>query len=308
MLSIDAVIRNNWKKFTLSERRLGTFFLQHLEELPFETAASIANQVGVSPMTCGRFIRKLGYADLGGVKATLRAAALASRPFSRQVSRRLFDGVSFKCKIKALADVERLPASAEWPAIVSLLATAQSVHVASFQMGRFIGLEFASALQTMRPHSYFADGGDGGYIDALLDSNAKSCIVLIDFRRYSRHFRLLAEEAAARRIPMIIITDAHCHWARQFTDHVLLLKTDSVSSWECMGVVQAALALLLVEVAKRRKDRVQRYEAIHRLRERFVGFENTDGGAARRSHRRSRKAAGPSAQVKSRSCRTGPRA
>lgn len=276
MLSIETVIKKSWRTFTLSERRLGTFFLQHLEELPFETAASIAERVGVSPMTVGRFLKKLGYGDLRGVKTTLRADSPESGMLSRQITRKLFDNAPFKSKVKALAGVHRSPTGTEWPAIVSLLSTARRVHVASFQLGRFIGLGFASALQTIRPYSYFADGSDGGYIDALLDSDPKCCIMLIDFRRYSRHFRLLAEEASARKIPLVILTDVYCHWAREVTDHVLLLETDFDSSWERIGVAQTLLELLLVDVAKHCKDRAQRYEAIHQLREKFVGFEKID--------------------------------
>jgi DNA-binding MurR/RpiR family transcriptional regulator len=276
MLSIETVIKKNWKKFTISERRLGTFFLQHLEELPFETAASIADRVGVSPMTVGRFIKKLGYGDLRGVKTTLRAGTPENGMLSRQITRKLFDNAPLESKMKALTGVHHLPSRPEWPAIVSLLATSRRVHVASFHLGRFIGLGFASALQTMRPYSYFADGSDGGYIDALLDSDAKCCIVLIDFRRYSRHFRLLAEEASARKIPVIVITDVYCHWAREITEHVLLLETDFDSSWERLGVAQLLLELLLVDVAKQCKGRAQRYEAIHQLRDKFVGFDKID--------------------------------
>lgn len=273
MLSIETVLKKGWRQFTISERRLATFFLQHLEELPFETAASIADRVGVSPMTVGRFIRKLGYSDLRGIKSALRAGSGENGTLSRQITRKLFDNAPLESKVKALGDVHRLPASAEWSGIVSLLSTAQRVHVASFQLGRFIGLGFASALQTIRPHSYFADGTDGGYIDALLDSDPRCCIVLIDFRRYSRHFRLLAEEAALRKIPVVIITDVYCHWAREVTERVLLLETDFDSSWERIGVAQSLLELLLVDIARQCKGRAQRYEAIHKLREKFIGFE-----------------------------------
>ena len=276
MLSLETVIKKSWKQLTISERRLATFVLQHLEELPFETAASIAARVGVSPMTVGRFIRKIGYRDLRGIKTALRAGSAESGMLSRQITRKLFDNAPLESKVKALSGVHRLPSCAEWPGIVALLSSARHVHVASFQLGRFIGLGFASALQTIRPHCHFADGSDGGYIDALLDSDSKSCIVLIDFRRYSSHFRLLAEEAAARKIPVVIITDVYCHWAREITDHVLLLETDFDASWERLGIAQSLLELLLVDVAKQCKGRAQRYEAIHQLREKFVGFEKVN--------------------------------
>ena len=79
-----------------------------------------------------------------------------------------------------------------------LLVEADRVSVASFHHGRFLGIGFASLLQHVKPRTSFADGLDGAYADVLLDSTKNSCVVLIDFRRYSRHFRLLAEECGAR--------------------------------------------------------------------------------------------------------------
>jgi DNA-binding MurR/RpiR family transcriptional regulator len=276
MLNLETILKRDWKKFTASEQRLATFFLQHMQELPFETAASIAQRLAVSPMTVGRFLKKIGFGDLRGVKASLRAASPESGWLSRQITRALFDDAPLNAKIKALTDAHHLPRGAEWPGIVALLAAADKVNIASFQLGRFLGLGFASALHTIRPNTYFADGSDGAYVDALLDSGPKSCLVLIDFRRYSRHFRLLAEEAAARKIPTVIITDVYCIWAREVTQHVLLLETGFDSSWERLSVAQTILELLLVDVAKRVKGREKRYEAIHQLRSKFVGFIGPD--------------------------------
>ncbi len=276
MRTIESVIKKDWKKFTASEQRLATFFLQHLEQLPFETAASIAKRLAVSPMTVGRFLKKIGFDDLRGVKAALRARVPESGWLSSQITKTLFDDAPLNAKIKALTDAHRLPLTAEWPRIVSLLATASKVNVASFQLGRFLGLGFASALHTMRTNVQFSDGSDGAYIDALLDSDPGSCIVLLDWQRYSQHFRLLAEEAAARRITAVIITDTYCHWAREMTDHVLMLETGFDSSWERLSIAQTLLELLLVDVAKRLKGRKERYEAIHELRKKFVGFSGPE--------------------------------
>src|SRR5215207_8417006 len=54
-----------------AERVIAAYLQAHARELPFETAASIARKVGVSPMTVGRFLRGLGYDGLSAVKAEL---------------------------------------------------------------------------------------------------------------------------------------------------------------------------------------------------------------------------------------------
>jgi DNA-binding MurR/RpiR family transcriptional regulator len=268
----EKAIKKNWKQYTTSEQKLATFFLQHLRELPFETAASIAKRLEVSAMTVGRFIKKLGYDDLRAIKDDLRSVSPVDNWLAGELSRAPFEDAPLKAKLKAVTDVHNFPQSPEWSRIVSLVATADKVSVAAFQLGRFLGLGFASALQTLRPNVHFADGSDGAYIDVLLDSTPRSCLVLIEFKRYSRHFRILAEEAVSRKLPTVIITDDQCYWAREITDNVLLIKSSFESSWERLSITQALLELLLAAVGKQVKAREKRYEAITRLREKFIGF------------------------------------
>ena len=268
MPSVEETIKRDWKSFTPAEQKLGTFFLNHLAELPFETAASISRRVNLSPMTVGRYIRKLGYAHLRDIKDELRANPAAWA--ERQLSSKLFASAPLADKITALTDVYQLLDSPEFPRIVSLLATASSVHVASFQLGRFLGMGFAAFLQTLRPRTYFSDGYDGSYGDVLLDCEPDGCLVLIDVRRYSRHFRLLAEEAAARGIRTVILTDVYCHWARAITDNVLMIETEI--GLRSLSMVQLLMELLLAAVAAELEGADVRRTQVHELRRKFIGF------------------------------------
>ncbi len=143
----------------------------------------------------------------------------------------------------------------------------------SFHHGRFLGLGFANLLQHVKPRTRFADGSDGAYADVLLDSNADSCVVLIDFRRYARHFRLLAKEVAARGIPLIIITDTQCYWARKLTDNVLMLPPDPDRVWHNFGAVTSLLSVLISEVTRVQGDMFERIAEVTALRQQFVGYE-----------------------------------
>src|SRR5476649_981801 len=102
MLRIEKTIKEDWKSYTPSEQKLATFFLNHLQELPFETAASIGKHVKVSPMTVGRYIRKLGYADLRDIKDELRASSSDTAWNGSDVSKTTFVPASLKAKMKGL--------------------------------------------------------------------------------------------------------------------------------------------------------------------------------------------------------------
>ncbi|HLI17569.1 MAG TPA: MurR/RpiR family transcriptional regulator [Rhodanobacteraceae bacterium] len=268
-------LKSRWKTFTASEQKIAAYLLQNLNSLPFETAASLGKRVDVSAMTVGRFLRKLGYVGVGAMKDELRGDATWLKLY-RNPSRSgnaASDAERLDAEMRTLSAVYALARGEEWQAIVRLLASAERVSVASFQLGSFLGMTFATLLQHVRPRVAFASGLDGAYTDVLVDSTERSCVVLIDDRRYSRHFRILAEQVAARGIPLIIITDAQCYWARQLTSHVLMIPVSGDRTWHNFGAFTALFSLLLDGVIRALDDAVyDRIEQITDLRQKFIGF------------------------------------
>ena len=57
---------------TKSDILIANFIERNLADLPFETAKSIAQSVGVSQMTVGRYLRRLGYDGLDELKREMR--------------------------------------------------------------------------------------------------------------------------------------------------------------------------------------------------------------------------------------------
>ena len=268
-------LKRQWETFTTSEQKIASYLLHNISGIPFETAASLGQRVGVSPMTVGRFLRNLGYAGLKELKKDLRGNAPWLPLYKNPERAREADFVaeSLQTDIRVLTEAYALARTEEWTSIVKALVTAERVSVASFHHGRFIGLGLASLLQHVKPRTRFADGSDGAYTDVLLDSGADSCVVLIDFRRYARHFRVLAEEVAARGIPLVIVTDTQCYWARQLTDKVLMLPLDPDRVWHNFGAVNSLLSLLIGEVTRVQGDMFERIGDVTALRQKFVGYD-----------------------------------
>jgi DNA-binding MurR/RpiR family transcriptional regulator len=262
---VEARRRENWGALTASERTVADWLLEHLEHVPFETGASIAAELGVSPMTVGRCIRKLGYDDLKEIKAELRAATAELRGPVEPSSRTTFAPTTLKERTAGLERVYALERTKPWRRIVRALAHSPRVRVASFEIGRSMGIGFSASLQNLRPGVAFLDGSDA-YADVLLDPDG-ALLTLIDLRRYSPSFRLLAEEAAARKIPTVILTDAGCHWARDYTSDMPMIETEfGIGS---LTMAQLLFELLLAAVAVELGGAVARLEAAHALRVKF---------------------------------------
>lgn len=280
---LQTKLKRQWDGFTTSEKKIASYMLHNISGIPFETAASLGERVGVSPMTVGRFLRNLGYAGLNELKKELRGNAPWLPLYTNPERAREADFVaeSLQTDIRVLTQAYALARTEEWTSIVKALVTAERISVASFHHGRFIGLGFANLLQHVKPRTRFADGSDGAYTDILLDSDADSCIVLIDFRRYARHFRVLAEEVAARGIPLVIVTDSQCYWARQLTDKVLMLSLDADRAWHNFGAVTSLLSLLISEVTRLQGDMFERIGDITALRQQFVGYDEAPPASKR---------------------------
>ena len=282
---LQSKLKRQWDTFTTSEQKIAAYLQRNISGIPFETAASLGQRVGVSPMTVGRFLRTLGYAGLNELKKDLRGNVPWLPLYKNPERPREADFVaeSLQTDIRVLTYAYALARTEEWTSIVKMLVAADRVSVASFHHARFLGLGFASLLQHVKPRTRFADGSDGAYADVLLDSGADSCVVLIEFRRYARHFRVLAEEVAARHIPLVIITDSQCYWARQLTDNVLMLPLDPHRAWHNFGAVTSLLSLLISEVTRVQGDMFERIGDVTALRQQFVGYEDASRVAKRKS-------------------------
>jgi DNA-binding MurR/RpiR family transcriptional regulator len=265
-------LKEGWDSFTASERKIATYLQHNLRDLPFETAASVSKRVGVSPMTVSRFLHNLGYEGLDDLKEEIRGDHTWRHFYNPPEPPKDADEISahLMAETRALAGVHELARTREWKSVVKLLASADQVSVASFQHSTFLGLGLAKLLQQVRPRVAFSDGTDAAYVDLLLDSTRKSCVVLVDMRRYFQQFRAIAEKVAERKIPLVLIADTDCYWARELTPHVLMIQASEV--WHSYSAVSSLFSLIVADVSRANSAVMERLSEINELRQELVGY------------------------------------
>jgi DNA-binding MurR/RpiR family transcriptional regulator len=277
---VEQRLREHYDGFTVSERMIAGWMLDNLAAIPFETAASIGQRVGVSAMTVGRFVKALGYERLSALKDDLRGG---SEPPWLLVEGGAGPDERLKAETAAIAEVYRLAATPDWAAVVGLLAAAKTVLVAGFQTERGLAAGFAHHLGYVRPGVRGLDAGTGLYAE-IEEAGLGDVLVLVDLRRYSRHFRLLAEHGRARGMDVVVITDPYCPWARDLTAHILTAEVALGHFWD-MNTALASLLNLLVDDVVRAIGAEQVHARLARLSERyeaFVGFQPSGGSGRAR--------------------------
>ncbi|MGL4542242.1 MAG: MurR/RpiR family transcriptional regulator, partial [Polymorphobacter sp.] len=254
------------------------FLLENMAGIPFETAASIGARVGVSAMTVGRFLKSLGYLRLSALKQDLRHG-LGDAPWLLQPASAAGLDERLRAETAALAEVYRLATTAEWQKIAALLTAARQIYVAGFQSERGLAMGFASQLAYVRPGVRLIDSESGIFSEIIAEASGSDVLVLIDIRRYSQHFRKLAERARQRRIPVVVITDPYCPWARDLSPHVLTAEVSFGHFWDMNSALGSLLNLLVDDVVRLiGEPQVHaRLALLSEAYEDFIGFQGRGG-------------------------------
>jgi DNA-binding MurR/RpiR family transcriptional regulator len=226
----------------------------------------------------GRFLKSLGYSGLGALKDDLRGDMLRSDmgdpPWLLAPAATAGPDERLRRETAAIADVYARAETPDWAQVVALLAGAGQVLVAGFQTERGLAAGFAHHLGYVRPGVRSMDAGTGLYAE-LLEAGPGDVLVLVDLRRYSRHFRLLAERAVAAGVPLIVVTDPYCPWVRDLTPHILAAEVSLGHFWD-MNTALAALLNLLVDDVVRAIGPAQVHERLAMLSDSYdelVGFQ-----------------------------------
>ncbi|MBJ9235999.1 MurR/RpiR family transcriptional regulator [Citrobacter koseri] len=279
-----ARIEKSFSQHTPSEKRVAGWLLAHAAQIPFETADGIARATGTSGITVGRYLRKLGFRNLEDAKASLRE--LPSVPYqpwgmnerldSWQQQQRLPDRArqSLSLEIDAITHVYQLAQSETFLRIAQQLAHAEAVYVLGIQSTRGIANAFFSHLEYLRPKVSYSEGLSGSWVESLNSGFARPYVVITDTRAYSAAARQYCRVASERRIPLALITDVWCPWARDYAIDLLQVKTDTGHFWDSLAPLSCLFNLLLSGVVDQLGDTLaERLRTNRQLQQEFGQFE-----------------------------------
>jgi DNA-binding MurR/RpiR family transcriptional regulator len=267
---------------TPAERRLARFFLDNMADIPFETAASIATKMDLSPMTVGRFLRRLGFQGVDGLKSELRSGAVSSAwqltdrietlredlKAGRLMAELMQEQVETLHRLYEMSNQER------WISAVEMILGAREIFIASYQNIGGIARYFAEQLSYARDGVRYMDGLNGTYVELLGHPPEDTLLILIDARRFASKSRILANEAAKAGHRMLVITDQHCDWLDPERHRALILPPATARTWDSFMSLAALLDFLMTSIVIAGGDAVaERTKRIEFLQDRFGDFD-----------------------------------
>ncbi|MDD7973240.1 MurR/RpiR family transcriptional regulator [Roseinatronobacter alkalisoli] len=273
-----------------ADRLIASYMLAELNNLPFETAASLAMKVGASEATVGRFCRTLGYKSFRDLKDHMRRD-IGDRPWLIADRLREFENQAkagedqiahgLKLEIAALVAVYELARTPEWARAVKRLASASAVYAIGFQTERGMAQVFVNQLQYIRDRVHLLDLAGGNFGELLAAGPGSPCLVIFEGRRYSRMAQLLAQDAKNAGIPVTLITDPFCDWGHSLADEMFVVQTEFNLFWESAAQMASLANLLVNGVFLELGHSVeQRMNEIARLYSRYTGYFGDPTGPA----------------------------
>lgn len=262
-----------------SEKSIAIFLLNAVEDIPFETAASLAKRVGVSEASVSRFCRAVGCESFRDVKRQLRNdvgdapwtfkdrlnALQQAGQDSSQSSR------GMEMELSGLIGIYEMAQSAEWTRTAERLATSDRVFVVGFQTERGMAQYFAHQLQYLRPGVQLLSAEAGNYME-MLGEGTPACLVIFEARRYSRMAKILARKAQEQGLAVTLVTDRFCNWAHDHSDDVYALPTQFNLFWDSTALMANWSSLMVSSVFSQLGP-----EATHRMEQTALHFGQFTG-------------------------------
>lgn len=275
------LLENEFSSMTPTGKRIASYLLGNPQQLPFESADSIALQASTTGISVGRFLRSLGYQNLDDVKQSLRGEVPASWLITDRIAafRAESNGGdaldrSMQREIEAIQYVYEVARSAAFAQIVKRIHEADAVFIIGIQSTRGILTAFHSHLEYIRPKVFYVDGLSGIYAETLNSGFDNPYAIIADFRAYSSVTQTFCQAALENALPLALITDLQCPWARDYALDLLQIKTDVGQFWDSPAPLACLLNLMVSAVAQQYGEHLDERLAKNRqLQKAFGQFE-----------------------------------
>ncbi|NVK72823.1 MurR/RpiR family transcriptional regulator [Marinomonas sp. CT5] len=260
-----------------SEARVAQFILLNLDQISYETGASIAEKAAVSQITVSRFLKRAGYQGISSLKEELQKEFIPIEANeSQRISQDSFYKDNLKQELKSMVRLYEQFETENWESLVSCVSAATRVYVSGFQSIRGTAEDFTRRLSLARDRVQYLSPHDGMLGEWLEDSprgrKGYDTLIILDVVPYASEGRKLCEVAAEKGIQIVIISDEFCHWASEYNAHIVYSKSKSGLFLESTWGLVLTTNMLIDAVSRRDVNSDKRIKRWQEMAKRFDLF------------------------------------
>mgnify|MGYP003745250425 CR=1 FL=1 len=259
---------------TPSERRIAKYLLEHLAELPFETAATLAQRLNLSPMTVGRFIRSLGYQQFSDIRQHLRDPASLQLPQTDIVAPKQPDtpenalSALLLQQVQSIQNVYDLCRQPVWQQTLDAIASSEDVFIVSCCDAFCISDYLHSKLLEQRGNVHHLREKGAGYVAVFDGKPANTTLIIVDCGGNPAHVQRLGHEAVKAGYTVVLITGRYYEWGPGSASICLMIPlvpmTDHGSAIQLLSMIEFLACAVTKQLQSENEDRSQRLMELSR--------------------------------------------
>lgn len=279
---ILALLQENAPTFSKGQHRIANFILEAYDKAAFMTANRLGKTVGVSESTVVRFAVDLGFDGYPSMQKAMQEMVL-HRLTSVQRIEVANDRIGDRDVVSMVlnSDMEKLRQTEEnlsresFQAAVNAILQAKRVFILGVRSVAPLANFLGHYLNYMFNNVHVVSGSSTGEMfEKIVSVNADDAVIAISFPRYSASTTKAAQYCRTTGAKVIGITDDRESPLGQFSDHVLVAKSDMVSLVDSLVAPLSVINALIVAVAsKREKELHQTFNALEYIWEEYNVYE-----------------------------------
>ncbi len=270
------LISEHFPSLTKSEKRIGNYLNQNLDEAAFLSAGEIADRLQLSEATMVRFARTLGFDSYPSMRVALQDSFRHRMTHSSRMRSRLDDlrtaGDIFERVVASEVDylteaLQTLDRNA-LNAAVELLRTHQRVFV--FGLGPSLSLVDLLEIRLTRSARHVIPLNSSGreMLEPMLLMNNSDLLIAIGFFNLTPNLQMVLDYANQHKTPVILLTDTLGAMVGDKADVVLAARRGPVSSFHSLTVPMTIInAILLALTAADQEKVMANLDSLDQLRE-----------------------------------------
>jgi DNA-binding MurR/RpiR family transcriptional regulator len=234
---------------------------RHLDRIALSTVAQVAKEAGVPPSAMMRFCQVMGFSGYADLQRLFREALSQAPPdYATRLANLKAGGAGQPSTLVAefveagRQSMEALARNLDEMSLeqaVGTLAQAKTIHLAGFRRSFPVASYLAYVFDKLGIPAVLHDGVAGlGHRSSLCPGDA---LLAITFSPYSEETLGLAEDARARGLPVVALTDPPGTQLHKRADTILTVTEIDFGAFRSLSAVIALALALAVAVAARRE-------------------------------------------------------
>ena len=280
-------ISENMHGFSKGQKRIGNFILEHYDKAAFMTAARLGEVVGVSESTVVRFASELGYNGYPELQHALQEMIRnkLTTVLRIEINSDRMNSADVLTKVLNM-DIEKIRRTLEdtsvdeFNRVVDTIVTAKHIYIlgvrSSASLASFISFYFYNIFENVRN---IATSSTSEVFEQIMHIGEGDVFIAITFPRYSKRTLKAAKYAHDQGATVIALTDSHSAPIIEYSDRILLARSDMTSFADSLVAPLSLINALMVAIGIRRRDEISAtFAHLEKVWEEYEVYEKNDDG------------------------------